>query len=206
MSSTLLKRLKAYKCDVPECYKTIYAVIATTAESNIRPIEYHNWVIATGMNHEIMGTLCGIANDIFNGNIHWNNTWGEMGICSRFMTYAEKTITEAKKQETAIPELDYYTIMYFETTDPAANLLQSFAKLDKFEVRNFYSPKLLRIKNPTVCDVYWGLQLRKHIEICLKYAQKSKEIDIEKFQNHLYKWTGRCPNHYLEIFQKKEVN
>ena len=102
MSSTLLKRLKAYKCDVPECYKTIYAVIATTAESNIRPIEYHNWVIATGMNHEIMGTLCGIANDIFNGNIHWNNTWGEMGICSRFMTYAEKTITEAKKQETAI--------------------------------------------------------------------------------------------------------
>ena len=67
------------------------------------------------MNHEIMGTLCGIANDIFNGNIHWNNTWGEMGICSRFMTYAEKTITEAKKQETAIPELDYYTIMYFET-------------------------------------------------------------------------------------------
>ena len=50
MSSTLLKSLKAYKCDVADCYESIYVVIANTAESNVRPLDYHHWAMCVQRN------------------------------------------------------------------------------------------------------------------------------------------------------------
>ena len=45
MSSTLLKSLKAYKCDVADCFESIYVVIANTAESNVHQLDYHHWAM-----------------------------------------------------------------------------------------------------------------------------------------------------------------
>ena len=201
MSSTLLKSLKAYKCDVADCYESIYVVIANTAESNVRPLDYHHWVMCSGMRYQVMGTLCEIAGDAYNGNIHWRNTWGKMGICSKFMTYAEKIISEAKELTTPIPELYDYPVMYFKPEDPDVAYLQKFAELDKFEIRDFYSQKVLQIKNPTVSDVYWGGQIRRYIDDCRKYAKEAKELDVEKFHRCLREWCRRMPEQYWKIFK-----
>ena len=201
MSSTLLKSLKAYKCDVADCYESIYVVITNTAESNVRPLDYHHWAMCSGMRYQVMETLCEIAGDAYNGNIHWRNTWGEMGICSKFMTYAEKVISEAKELTTPIPELYDYPVMYFKPEDPDVAYLQKFAELDKFEIRDFYSQKVLQIKNPTVSDVYWGGQIRRYIDDCRKYAKEAKELDVEKFHRCLREWCGRMPEPYREIFK-----
>ena len=201
MSSTLLKSLKAYKCDVADCYESIYVVIANTAESNVRPLDYHHWVMCSGMRYQVMGTLCEIAGDAYNGNIHWRNTWGEMGICSKFMTYAEKVISEAKELTAAIPELYDYPVVYFKSDDPDVDYLQKFAELEKFEIRDFFSQKVLRIKNPMVSDVYWGGQIRRYIDDCRKYAKETKELDVEKFHRCLREWCGRMPEQYWKIFK-----
>ena len=201
MSSTLLKSLKAYKCDVADCYESIYVVIANTAESNVRPLDYHHWAMCSGMRYQVMETLCEIAGDAYTGNIHWRNTWGEMGICSKFMTYAEKVISEAKELTTPIPELYDYPVMYFKPEDPDVDYLQKFAELDKFEIRDFYSQKVLRIKNPTVSDVYWGGQIRRYIDDCRKYAKEAKELDVGKFHRCLREWCRRMPEQYWKIFK-----
>lgn len=204
MSSTLLKSLKAYKCDVADCYESIYVVIANTAEGNVRPLDYHHWAMCSGMRYQVLDTLCHVAGDVYSGNIHWRNTWDEMGICSKFMTYAEKVISEAKELTTAIPELYDYPVVYFKQDDPDVAYLQKFAELDKFEIRDFYSQKVLQIKNPTVSDVYWGGQIRRYIDDCRKYAKEAKELDVGKFHRCLREWCGRMPEPYREIFKDTE--
>ncbi len=204
MSFTLLKSLKAYKCDVADCYDSIYVVIANTAESNVRPLNYHYWAMCSGMRYQVLDTLCNVASDVYSGNIHWRNTWGEMGICSKFMVYAEKVISEAKELTTAIPELYDYPVVYFKQEDPDVAYLQKFAELDKFEIRDFFSQKVLQIKNPTVSDVYWGGQIRSYIDDCRKYAKESKDLDVEKFHRSLREWCGRMPKPYQEIFKITE--
>lgn len=74
MSSTLLKSLKAYKCDVADCFESIYVVIANTAESNVHPLDYHHWAMCSGMRYQVLDTLCHVAGDVYSGNIHWRNT------------------------------------------------------------------------------------------------------------------------------------
>ena len=201
MSSTLLKSLKAYKCDVADCFESIYVVIANTAESNLHPISYHRWAMCSGMRYQVLDTLCNVASDVFNGNIHWRNTWGEMGICSKFMTYAEKVISEAKELTAAIPELYDYPVAYFKPDDPDVDYLQKFAELEKFEIRDFFSQKVLRIKNPTVSDVYRGGQIRRYIDDCRKYAKEARELNVGKFLRCLREWCGRMPVPYREIFK-----
>ena len=91
--------------------------------------------------------------------------------------------------------------MYFKQEDPDADYLQKFAELDKFEIRDFYSQKVLQIKNPTVSDVYWGGQIRRYIDDCRKYAKEAKELDVGKFHRCLREWCGRMPEPYQKIFK-----
>ena len=96
MSSTILRSMAAYKCDDSSERETIYTLIVNTAESNVHPLSYHHWPIVTGQLYEVMGIICNLASDAYNGNLKWHDGYGKMGICSEFITYGENVLKRAK--------------------------------------------------------------------------------------------------------------
>ena len=202
MSSTLLNGMEAYMCKGEN--DMIYALITNTAESNLHPIRYHHWPINTGLQHEVMTTICNMASDIFNGNLHWRGNWGKFGICSEFLTYAENVLKRAKEITGAVPGLYEYRVIYFKPDAPCVDVLHRFTQLERFEINDFYGEKVLQIRNPTVSDLYWGQQIRKHYETCQKYAMESKTLDAGKMRKNLAKWGYMLSAKYRKKFQTEE--
>lgn len=204
MGATLLHRIIAYKCDDPDSRDTIYTLIVNTAEKNVHPISYHYWPINSGRQYEIMTTMCNMASDIFNGNLHWRGTWGKFGICSEFLNYAENVLKRAQKITGPVPELDEYRILYFKPDAPCADVLNRFAELKRFEINDFFDEKVLQIQYPTVSDLYWGQRIRQHYEACKKYAEKPGKLNTEKFRKCLAEWSYMMPDKYRELFKTGE--
>ncbi len=204
MGSTLLNSMAACKCYIPEEREDIYTLIINTAEKNIEPVSYHCWPMNTGRKYEIMATLCGMASDIFNGNLHWHGEWGRMGICSEFMTYAENILKRAAETTGPVPNLSEYRLIYFKPDDPCVDLLDHFIKLERFEIHNFFDEKVLQIRNPTISDLYWGERIRQHYETCKKYAVEPGNFDAVKFRKILAEWGCMMPDRYRKAFKTVE--
>lgn len=110
MSSTLLSKMVAYKCDDAHERETIYTVIVNTAESNVHPISYHHWPIAVGWKYQVVKTICNMAADVYSGMLKWrSNSWGRDGSSSEFVIYGENVLKRAVETAEPIPEIDYYT-------------------------------------------------------------------------------------------------
>ena len=201
MSSTILRSMTAYKCDDSSERETIYTLIVNTAESNVHPISYHHWPIVTGRLYEVMGMICNLASDAYNGNLKWHDGYGKMGICSEFATYGENVLKQAKELSTPVPELAEYNVIYFEKDAPCMDLFENFTTLDGFELTGFFGSKVLVKKRPTVIDLYWCQRIRTHYENCIRYAKKPKELDEEKLRKYLYDSGYMLPEKYRKLFK-----
>ena len=204
MSFTHFNSMTAYKSMDSDVHDVLYVVIANTADSSIRPLNYHNWPIATGRLYEVMGTACKMASDAFNGNLHWHGTWGEIGISSKFLAYAENVLKQAKETEEPIPNIPEYPVFTFGEDEPGSEILKRFAGLDRFTMRNFWDKKQIVIHNPCVKDIYWAKQLNEHYSICKKYAAKAGEIDPVLLRKYLGEWCNLYPEPYRKLLQGAE--
>ena len=187
-----------------DVHYVLYVVIANTADSSIRPLNYHNWPIATGRLYEVMGTACKMASDAFNGNLHWHGTWGEIGISSKFLAYAENVLKQAKETGKPIPNIPEYPVFTFGEDEPGSEILKRFAGLDRFTMRNFWDKKQIVIHDPCVKDIYWAKQLNEHYSICKKYAAKAGEIDPVLLRKYLGEWCNLYPEPYRKLLQGAE--
>lgn len=129
-----------------------------------------------------------------------------MGICSKFMTYAEKVISEAKELTTAIPELYDYPVVYFKQDDPDVAYLQKFAELDKFEIRDFFSQKVLQIKNPTVSDVYWEVKSDGTLMIAGSMRKKPRNWMLKNFTAVYVNGADVCRSHIGKSSKEREIS
>ena len=203
MSSTLLSSMKAYKSTDPERGDTIYALIVNTAESNVHPHSYHHWAIACDRKWQVVRTICRMAGDVYSGELKWRgSTMNNDGICSAFVTYGENVLKQAKEISSAIPELDYFNILYFKEAEPLAEFWQNFIPIG-YDIEDFWNEKVLMKKKPTVLDLYYCMQIREHLENCNRYARQNKEVNADALREHL-SGAYLMPEHIRKIFKSLE--
>ena len=205
MSSTLLKNIRVYKCNEPEHWNdTIYAVLVNTAESNVFPQTYHYWVIAAGQKYEVIKVIAEMFSNTFNGNLHWRGEWHSMDNSMAFLKYALNALEHAKEITGAVPELDEYTVLYFEKDAPGADKLHNFAALEHFKIQECWGQYRLVIEHPTVSEIYWGQAIRQHYENCVHLATEPGTLNLEKLQKNLAEHCWLIPEKYRNPFKQKE--
>ena len=102
----------------------------------------------------------------------------------------------------AIPELDFFNILYFKETEPLADFWQNFIPIG-YEIEDFWNEKVLTKKKPTVLDLYYGMQIREHWENCNRYARQNKEVNAEALREHL-SGAYLMPEHIRKKFKSLE--
>lgn len=204
MSFTHFDSMSAYKTMDSNLRDFLYVLVTKSADSSIRPLHYCHYPVAAGRLYEVMEDVCKMASDAFNGNLHWHGTWGEIGISSKFLAYAENVLKQAKEIASPIPNLSEFLILSFGDDDPGAEILKKFAGLDRFEICDSWGKNQLVIHSPTVEDIFWGMELKKLYEISKRYAEKVSRIDLTAFHNHLEELSMLFPVQYRELLKRDD--
>lgn len=177
MGSTLLKEIEIYKQD------DLYVLLESVAEKNVSPITYHWYPAACGRDWEaIMPRICLMANEIYNGNLHWR---GQRGKTYGFVTHAERMLENAVEIEGRIPHLHDFNIFYFKAEDPMADTWRKLERLDNYKVGKFFGEYTLRLQSPTIPSLAGAFQLRSAYERYLKNEREKLRPDYASLQKSL---------------------
>ena len=204
MSSTLVKNIRICRCDDPEARTAIYAMIVNTAESNVHPITYRYWPIAVGREYEVAAVIAQMASDIFNGNLHWHGAWGSAERSIAFFKYAMNLLERAEELSGAVPELFEYRILYFKKDAPGMEILNRFTALERFKIREIWDESMLLIEKPTVSEIYWGQEIRRHYERSIRLATEPGILNMEKLQKNLAGGNTTLPEKYRFPFERRD--
>ena len=205
MSCTILNDIRVYRCNEPAHWNdTIYAVLVNTVESNLSPGHYHYWALAAGQKFEVMKVIAGTFSDVFSGTWCWRGERNDIDRSMTFLKYALDALEHAQEFTCAVPELDEYTVLYFEKDAPGADKLHNFAALERFKIQECCGQYRLVIEHPTVSEIYWGQAIRQHYENCVHLATEPGTLNLEKLQKNLAEHCWLIPEKYRKPFAQEE--
>ncbi|MBR4665183.1 MAG: hypothetical protein IKO93_15060 [Lentisphaeria bacterium] len=205
MSCTILNDIRVYKCNEPLHWNdTLFAVLVNTVESNLSPGHYHYWPLAAGQKFEVIKVFAEKFYDVFSGTWCWHGERNKVDRSMAFLNYALDALENAKELTGAVPELDKYTVLYFEKDAPGAGKLQNFTAMECFKIEKIWNEYRLVIEQPTVSEIYWGQAIRKHYEDSIRMATEPGILNTEELHKCLAEHCWLIPKKYRKPFDYKD--